>query len=125
MNRADRKAQHKYVSGLPRRLTPISREKWPSDRSQSRTAVWASREFLVQRFEYDGLIRLTINRSRIGPDGRWEQGITWDELQKVKREIGYGEVQAIEVYPPDSEIVDDANIRHLWILPEPVKVRLE
>ena len=123
MNRADRKAQHKYVATFPKRLEEVPPERWPrSHSSQFRTAVWCSREFLVQKFEYDGLIRLTVNRVRMQPDGHYEQGITWDELQRVKHEVGYGEAQAIEVYPPDSEVVDDANMRHLWILPEPVTV---
>ena len=125
MNRADRKAQHKYVATFPVILTPVPREQWPwgqSDETGARTAVWCNREFLVQQFEYDGLIRLTVNRVRMQPDGHYEQGITWDELQRVKHEVGYGEAQAIEVYPPDSEVVDDANMRHLWILPEPVTV---
>jgi len=44
-------------------------------------------------------------------------GITWDELQRAKCEAGYPEETAIEIYPPQSEVVYEENIRHLWIMP--------
>ena len=44
-------------------------------------------------------------------------GITWDELQAIKDELGFDEQAAIEVYPPRNEIVYECNMRHLWILP--------
>jgi len=43
--------------------------------------------------------------------------LSWDELQDVKREAGFGESAAVEVYPPDDEIVDEVRMRHLWVLP--------
>jgi len=48
---------------------------------------------------------------------RWVDGITWDDLQRLKREAGYGDREAVEVYPPAACVVNEANIRHLWILP--------
>jgi len=46
-----------------------------------------------------------------------QDGITWDELQTVKDEaLGPG-VQAVEVYPPAYELVNDVNLRHLWEIP--------
>lgn len=44
-------------------------------------------------------------------------GITWDELQRAKCEAGFPEETAIEIYPPQSEVVYEANIRHLWVVP--------
>lgn len=44
--------------------------------------------------------------------------LTWNELQEVKRDAGYEDRTAIEVYPRHDEIVNCANIRHLWVLPE-------
>lgn len=44
-------------------------------------------------------------------------GITWDELMAVKNEFLGEEVEAIEIYPPQNEVVNDANIRHLWVVP--------
>ena len=83
-------------------------------------AQWRSREFVVQAFEVPGgVIRLSVNRTHIDPSTmRWVDGITWDDLQRLKSEAGYGDREAVEVYPPDSCVVDVANIRHLWVLPE-------
>lgn len=44
-------------------------------------------------------------------------GITWDELQRIKNEVWGEEQTAIEVFPPQGELVNDANIRHLWLVP--------
>lgn len=43
-------------------------------------------------------------------------GITWQALQWIKDQIE-PEATAIEVYPPSHEVVDEANMRHLWIVP--------
>lgn len=42
----------------------------------------------------------------------------WREMQHIKNEIFGHEATAIEYYPPTSELVDQANIYWLWILPE-------
>lgn len=79
--------------------------------------AWRSRDFLVQLFQDpSGLRRLSINRTELDSDGGWKDGIEWDDLQRLKREAGFGAVQAIEFYPPDEHIVYDANIRHLFLL---------
>lgn len=44
--------------------------------------------------------------------------LTWDELQKIKNEIWGSETKAIEVYPPQSLLVNNKTIRHLWRLGE-------
>lgn len=44
--------------------------------------------------------------------------ITWDDLQDLKNSIWGDEARAIEVYPPVSQIVNNAPIRHLWRLGE-------
>ena len=84
--------------------------------------VFRSRDFLVQVFdETEGRIRLSICRTEVDLDRkRWADGITWDQIQTIKSQLGYGGRDAVEVYPADRDIVDIANIRHLWILPEPL-----
>lgn len=42
--------------------------------------------------------------------------ITWDQLAEIKTLIWGPDARAIEVYPADSQIVNNANIRHLWML---------
>ena len=107
-------------------------EKWPMTlspvahdlvaRPGAPFAQWRSREFVVQAFAVaGGVIRLSVNRTHVDPATmRWVDGITWDELQALKSQAGYGDREAVEVYPPDSNVVDVANIRHLWVLPSPL-----
>ena len=82
-------------------------------------SVWRSRKYLVQGFqEGNGIIRLSVNKTTMLPNGRWDDGLVWDELQEIKRQLGYGDSQAVEIYPEDRNIVNVANMRHLWVLPE-------
>jgi hypothetical protein len=44
---------------------------------------------------------------------------SWSDVQRIKREVlwsGRHRV-GVEVYPPDVEVVDQANMYHLWVLP--------
>ena len=53
----------------------------------------------------------------------WRDGITWDELQRIKNECLGEDVWCVEVYPAQSELLDVANMRHLWVLDEPPVTR--
>lgn len=54
--------------------------------------IWRSRHYLVQVFVHEGWTRISVNRTAIDVDSRrWADGITWDALQRIKREIGRGE----------------------------------
>ena len=63
------------------------------------------------------IVRLSINRAGLDKGGEWQQGISWEDMQRLKREAGYGNHDAVEVFPPDDDVVNVANMRHLWILP--------
>lgn len=105
----------------PAVLTQIPRDQWPHDEVGSIIEVWISRTFLVQvHGETSGVLRCSINRTTLDGSGAWEQNITWDELMEIKRQIGRGESYAVEVLPEDRNIVNVANLRHIWILPRPV-----
>ena len=41
---------------------------------------------------------------------------TWHEMQRIKSELAGPTATGIEVYPPDAEIVDQADMFHLWIV---------
>lgn len=41
---------------------------------------------------------------------------TWWEMQRIKNEIAGPQATAVEVYPPQDEVVDDADMYHLWIV---------
>lgn len=91
---------------------------WPDNPQSNRIKVFRSREFLIQVFqEEQGIIRLSVNRTLVGSDGRWRADISWDELQWLKAKCGYADSDAVEIFPRDSNIVDVANMRHLWVMP--------
>lgn len=91
-------------AGAPSDLVPIS--------------VWRSKGFLVQIYSAPApaLVRLSINRTTLDGD-RWAERISWDDLQRLKREACYGDFDAVEIYPRDADQVNVANIRHLWVMP--------
>lgn len=42
---------------------------------------------------------------------------TWREMQRIKDGLAGGAATAVEVYPPNDEIVDGADMFHIWVLP--------
>lgn len=119
LRREHKREIQEFIKTLPAELTLVSKWEYPQiDPCPIR--VWRSRKYLVQLYEetapgYPGLLRMSVNRTTVNPDGSWQDGITWDELQTIKREIGYGDRCAVEVYPADQNVINVANIRHLWI----------
>lgn len=104
----------------PSKLVEVPRSEWPPGFTEQRRAL-RSREFLVQEFDAPApaFVRLSINRTTLSGE-RWTDNITWDELQRIKAECGYSGRDAVEVYPPTSDVVNVANMRHLWVLSEPL-----
>lgn len=93
--------------------------------------VWRSMDYLAVLYEQraDGMRRLTVNSVRRGPYRKrkggtdWKDGITWDELQRIKNECLGEDVWCVEVYPSQNDVVDVANMRHLWPLDKPPVTR--
>lgn len=44
--------------------------------------------------------------------------IPWAEKQRIKNEIFGKERVAIEYFPPESKLVDEANMYHIWVYPK-------
>jgi len=103
-------------------MTRVPRDQWPdAGHRRAPVEVWRNNRYLAQVFEEaNGVLRVSVNRTVMLPTGRWDDGLTWDELQTIKREIGFGDRYAVEVYPEDAEIVNVANMRHIWVLPRPI-----
>lgn len=81
--------------------------------------AFRSENFLAQVYREGDYIRISVNTAKIDKNGtQWKDGIAWDDLQRIKSEIGYGDKAAVEVYPPDDKVVNVANMRHLFVLPE-------
>jgi hypothetical protein len=106
----------------PAHLVPVPEALWPHVEADIHMlAVLRSRDFLVQCIaEAAGIVRLSICRTNINSQGDWTDGITWDELQRLKREAGYGDADAVEIYPSDRDVIHVANIRHLWVCTTPI-----
>lgn len=122
---ADLRQLKRDNAAWPDALTPVPSEQWPIPpfkEESVRLAVYRSRKFLVQLFrDVGGGARLSVNRTEFDErKGSWREDISWDDLQRLKAEAGFGDAWAIEVYPPDDAVVNVANMRHIW-LTGPVK----
>lgn len=130
MTRADPRAKQKQLNQQnrlwPVTLVQVPREQWPASAAPNLLELWRSRRFLVQVYdestETESFRRLSVQRTALGEDGHWVAGLSWDDLQQIKRECGYGAHDAVEIYPPDVDVVNVANIRHLWVFMEPFRL---
>lgn len=75
--------------------------------------LWASREFSAALFLQSGYRRLSIARA-----DDVQRPLSWEELMQVKRDCGFGDCDALEVYPRDSDIFNTGNVRHLYLVGE-------
>lgn len=117
-----KKEVNKYAAQYPADLVPVPRDEWPPIDPVPQQ-VWRSSRYIVQLYnEMHGVIRLSVCRARLNNQGQKVDGLTWDELQAIKHELGFGHVYAIEVYPRDRDVINVANMRHLWLLPSPLPV---
>lgn len=130
LSRHERRAMVAYADHAakkrPVKLTEIPRDLWTMSQTKQ-THVWHSREFLVQMFDeapFQGIEmrRITVSRVTLRADGRWNDGVSWEALMQVKREIGFGDWYGLEIFPRDGDIVNVANMRHLWMLAEPLNL---
>ncbi|HKY81686.1 MAG TPA: hypothetical protein VJM09_09455 [Sphingobium sp.] len=98
----------------------VPRVEWPANPPSGLIRALRSRDFMVQVYEEEGgILRLSVHRCAYdGATGRWKDGISWDDLQHIKTLVGYGNMPAVEIYPPIADEVNVANIRHLFILPK-------
>lgn len=125
LNRHERRAAILFMerenAKFSGRLAEIPREQWPAPRGLTLVPVriLRSAEFVVMVYdEGGGVLRLSVNRSHVDPATlRWVDGISWDELQELKSQAGYGDREAVEIYPPDMDVVNVGSLRHLWVLP--------
>ena len=40
----------------------------------------------------------------------------WWEMQRIKDELAGSDSTAVEVYPPSTEVIDQADMFHIWVL---------
>lgn len=101
-------------------LANVPKDHWPIGMYDARRIeVWQNSAFLVQVFDEGmGVVRITVNRTKMKAAGKWRDGISWDELMNIKRLVGFGGHFAVECYPEDANIVNVSNMRHLFVMPE-------
>ena len=131
-NREQCRAAEKYLREQnllwPVRMTEWPRQDWtdgPQRHASNLLTVYRSRDFLCQVFNegrHGVVVRLSVCRTAIKGD-RWQDGIAWEELQRIKGECGYGNHDAVEVYPAEADTVNVANMRHLWVMAEPLRFK--
>ena len=101
-----------------RKMELVPKDEWPFMPALETVPlkVWQSKDYLAVLYEQriDGQRRLTVNSTRRkqvpvtrkanGYD--WRDGITWDELQRIKNECLGEDVWCVEVYPAQDKLVD-------------------
>lgn len=99
------------------RFVAVPRVDWGAAATQPGIReVWRSFGFLVQVYDDPHeMIRLTICRTACDRHGELVGGITWDELQRIKGQVGFSDCDAFEVYPADKDVINVANMRHLFL----------
>lgn len=125
MNRHERRAANQHLKkenkSYPDQPVPVPETEWPR-REPGMVALWRSNRFLVQVYvKENGVVRLSICRTEINNRGQWQENITWEELQEIKNQCGYEHFDAVEVYPRQKDVVNVANMRHLWVFNEPLR----
>lgn len=119
----------KQATAWPAQLAEVPESEWPeAARGVKRPlAVWRSQYFLAVVYATPAVggveaRRLSVNRVTITNDGHWGANIAWEDLQRCKTEAGYGDWYGVEVYPRERDVVNVANMRHLWLLAEPLPI---
>jgi hypothetical protein len=121
MNRHERRAASQHLrkenATYPDQLCSVPEIEWPR-REPGMIALCRSSRFLVQVYDAGGgKYRLSVCRTEINNKGEWQDNITWEELQEIKNQCGFSHLDAIEIYPRQADVVNVANMRHLWVLP--------
>ena len=91
--------------------TVLGRE--PVDGEDFDKEVWLNDKYVVHvRRDDDGFVMsLSIRRA----DRGWPRD--WRDFQRIKNEIAGPEIEAVELYPAESRLVDTANQFWLWCAP--------
>lgn len=78
--------------------------------------LWVNSHYVVHRHllegKEDGAIHLSIR------DHKRRAVRDWRHLQRIKNELAGLDREAIEIFPPDDQLIDTANQYHLFVLPK-------
>lgn len=116
MNRSERRRQEKHrIVGWIRHPSPKQLKKgsgWFGELDRVYRDKKSKYVVMIRDVETDwGAVQHACIRNAASTD------IPWKEKQWIKDQIFGPERIAVEVFPKDSELVDEANMYHLWVLP--------
>lgn len=85
--------------------------------------VWTDGTFLCQVYKkQNGVTRISVCKKgeHSALTREWDENITWQELQDIKMMLGFDGFDAVEIFPKGKDVVNVANMRHIWILDKPL-----
>jgi hypothetical protein len=113
-------AAKKFGEWEMRIATDEQAAKYDRDRRNFRRESYLNNRYSVQISDvvtdWGLVVHLWIRRH----DG--EMVRSWSDMQRIKNELVGPERIGIEVFPPISELVDEANLAHIWVMPEDFKL---
>ena len=115
------KAQKLLIASYPDKLEIVP-ENDPyipySSHPEDIKTIFRSKQYTVilwKQNRFDGKQRFSITRNEwSSKERRYVGNISWDEIMEIKRQMGLGEVECWEYYPKDSEVINEANMRHIF-----------
>ncbi len=117
MNRAERRRisrdigkQTPWVEQISPKKSGVKNKGWFSELDKA----WSNGKYVVMARNIQtewGAVTHACIRNAASTD------IPWREKQRIKNELFGTERFAFEVFPPKSQLVDEANMYHLWIFP--------
>lgn len=116
LSEARRRASWDWRDALHDRGVPERLRQYPA--LEGMRAAWVNDHYSVQVFDttshWGDVIHLVVRRV----DG-WvvTSRRHWADLQRIKNELVGEDRIAVEVYPKAEEVMDSANLYHLWVLP--------
>lgn len=88
-----------------------SDEVWMNDLYQATLRYMVKEHANMPPPDGEGLIHISVHRHDRYPVGDWRH------MQQIKNELTGDARWAMEIYPPEAQLVDSSNEYHLWVLP--------
>lgn len=105
-----------------RAVDPVAFDAMMAEYDNGICVLYANSKFHVHvRFldgagKSEGWLHLSIRHNDRRPVRDWRQ------FQRIKNELAGEEREALELYPAETRLVDEANSYHLWVMPAGQKV---
>lgn len=77
--------------------------------------VYKNNRYIVQCFTNRTILGMHATKLMIRKSNS-EKVVEWHDLQRIKSELFGDTATAIQVFPPENELIDDFNIYWLWVL---------